>query len=134
LAIFLCNFLAAGPVIAIVEIAETFFPPQLYPDVPGSISKTAYFFTTTALMQGVSNFFWMPAINKWGRRPAYVVSFLGYTACAVWAGVAKSYGSELAARIVTGFMAGSGECLAPLTISDLWFLHERGYYMAYIPL
>jgi hypothetical protein len=50
-AIFLCNFLAAGPVIAIVEIAMTFFPQETNPDLGGSISKVAYFFTTTALMQ-----------------------------------------------------------------------------------
>src|SRR5271155_3164005 len=76
----------------------------------------------------------MPFINKFGRRPAYVISFACYTACSIWAGVAKTYGSELGARIVLGFMAGSGECLAPLTISDIWFLHERGSVMAYVPL
>ena len=76
----------------------------------------------------------MPFINKFGRRPAYVISFACYTVCSIWAGVAKSYGSELAARIVLGFMAGSGECLAPLTISDIWFLHERGSVMAYFSL
>jgi len=74
----------------------------------------------------------MPFINKFGRRPAYVISFTCYTACSIWAGVAKTYGSELGARIVLGFMAGSGECLAPLTISDIWFLHERGSVMAYL--
>jgi hypothetical protein len=54
-AIFLCNFLAAGPVIAIVEIAQTFFPLETTPDLGGSIAKTAYFFTTAALMQVFPN-------------------------------------------------------------------------------
>jgi hypothetical protein len=50
-AIFLCNFLVAGPAIAIVEIAQTFFPMEANPDLGGSIAKTAYFFTAAALMQ-----------------------------------------------------------------------------------
>lgn len=29
------------------------------------------------------------------------------------------------------FAAGSGECLAPLTISEILFLHERGTVMAW---
>lgn len=72
----------------------------------------------------------MPFILKYGRRPVYIVSFIGYTVTAIWAGVASSYGSELATRVVMGFFTGSGECLAPLTIADIFFLHERGFYMS----
>lgn len=72
----------------------------------------------------------MPIIVKYGRRPAYLISFTLYTATAIWSGVSKSYGSELAARIVMGLAAGSGECVAPLTIADTFFLHERGTIMA----
>jgi MFS family permease len=71
----------------------------------------------------------MPLVNKYGRRPIYILAFVCYTACAVWAGAAKTYGSELAARILIGFFAGAGDCLAPLTITDIWFLHERGTAM-----
>lgn len=60
----------------------------------------------------------------------YLISFTGYLATILWAGFTKSYGSELAARIIMGFFAGTGECVAPLTISDLFFLHERGLYMS----
>lgn len=81
-------------------------------------------------MQGMSNLLWMPIIVKYGRRPAYLISFTLYTATAIWSGVSKSYGSELAARIVMGLAAGSGECVAPLTIADTFFLHERGTIMA----
>jgi MFS family permease len=75
----------------------------------------------------------MPFINKFGRRPCYVIAFVCYTGFAAWAGAANSYASELAARILLGFVAGAGECLAPLTIADIWFLHERGSVMALTP-
>ncbi|TKX18294.1 MFS transporter-like protein 171 [Elsinoe australis] len=131
LAMFFCNFLAAGPSVAIVNIVIDYFgTPPMSPGFSAAIAKTAYIFTTCALLQGMGNLFWMPLIIKYGRRPIYIISFAGYTACAIWAGVAKTYESELAARIFLGFFAGSGECIAPLTISDIFFLHERGFYMA----
>jgi len=126
---FCCNFLAAGPSVAIVETAMTFFGPP-GPAFNHAISQVAFFFSTTALLQGVGNLVWMPLILKYGRRPVYVSSFVGYTICAIWAGVAKSYANALAARIVMGFFAGSGECLGPLTIADVFFLHQRGTMMA----
>lgn len=128
---FFCNFLAAGPTVAIVDITIGFtgVPPTL-PGFPAAIAKIAYFFTTTALLQGTGNLIWMPLIVKYGRRPVYIISFICYTITAIWAGVSKSYGSELASRIFMGFFAGAGECVAPLTISDIFFLHERGFYMA----
>jgi MFS family permease len=78
----------------------------------------------------MSNLIWMPFIAKYGRRPIYITSFVLYTAVAAWAGAATTYGSSLAARICMGFASGAAECLAPLTISDLFFLHERGSIMA----
>ncbi|EOD51269.1 putative mfs transporter protein [Neofusicoccum parvum UCRNP2] len=129
LAIFFSNFLAAGPTVSMVEITTDFFGPP-GPQFESYIAKASYFFTTTALLQGMSNLLWMPLIVKFGRRPIYVVSFVLYTACAAWAGGATSYGSELAARILMGAGAGASETLAPLTISDIFFLHERGTVMA----
>jgi MFS family permease len=128
---FMCNFLAAGPTVAIVDIVLDF--TGVHPTDSGfsaAISKVAFFFTTKALLQGMSNLFWMPLILKFGRRPMYLISFLCYFAVTLWAGFSTAYASELSARIFIGFFAGSAECIAPLSISDLFFLHERGLYMA----
>lgn len=128
---FMCNFLAAGPTVAIVDIVITFTgTPPTEPGFPAAIANIAYLFTTTALLQGMGTIFWMPFILKYGRRPSYLISFTGYFAVILWAGFTTSYGSELTARILMGLFSGTGECLAPLTISDLFFLHERGLYMS----
>ncbi|PYI16909.1 MFS transporter [Aspergillus violaceofuscus CBS 115571] len=129
LAVFFCNFLSAGPTVAIVEITVDFLGPQ-GPNFSAHISKVAYFFSTTALCQGIGMLFWMPFIVKYGRRPIYVISFVLYVVTGFWTGFAKTYGVELAGRIVMGFAAGAGECLGPLTIADIFFLHERGTVMA----
>ena len=107
-----------------------FFPSAVGPTLSGAISKTAFFFTTTALLQGIGNLFWMPVANKYGRRPVYIISFALYLATAFWLAFTKGYGSFLAARIVMGLAAGAAECLAPLSIADVFFLHERGTVMA----
>lgn len=100
------------------------------PDFNSKISKVAYFFTSTALCQGVGMLFWMPLIVKYGRRPIYVASFTLYVVTGFWCGFVSNYGAELAGRIVMGFASGAGECLGPLTITDIFFLHERGAVMA----
>lgn len=119
LAMFMCNFLAAGPTIAIVETALDFFPPIAGPaGIPAAIAKTAYFFTSTALLQGTGNLFWMPLVNKYGRRPIYIASYTLYFGVALWLSFTKAYGSFLAARILMGFASGAAETMAPLSIAD----------------
>jgi MFS family permease len=133
LAMFMCNLLAAGPTIAIVQTAEEFFPNWKQNGKSGlvdAISKTAYFFTSTALLQGTGNLIWMPLVNKYGRRPVYLISYTIYLACAIWAACTYSYASFLAARILMGFGSGAAETMAPLSIADVFFLHERGFIMA----
>ncbi|KAH7141089.1 major facilitator superfamily domain-containing protein [Dactylonectria macrodidyma] len=125
-AMIMCNFLAAGPTLAILETAQDFFPNWQETGMAGPIAKTAYFFNCTALFQGLGNLVWMPLTNKYGRRAVYVISFTMYLITAIWCAVAKEYANFLVARIVMGFAAGAAECLAPITIADIFFLHERG--------
>ncbi|KAL2824343.1 major facilitator superfamily domain-containing protein [Aspergillus pseudoustus] len=130
--IFLAQLLAAGPSVDMTRIIQDIFgimPTD--PEFSSALSKISYCFTGCAFVQGMSNLVYMPLIIKYGRRPVYILSFIVYGACSLWAGLAKDYPSELAARLVLGFAGGSAECLAPLTIADTFFLHERGLIMSY---
>lgn len=95
-----------------------------------AIPKIAYFFTSTSLLQGMGNLFWVPLANKWGRRPVYILSYVLYFGTAVWLIFEKSYSGFLAGRILMGLGAGAAEILAPVTITDVFFLHERGAIMS----
>jgi MFS family permease len=110
-----CNFLAAGPTIAIVRTTLDFFPhadPTTNVSAfNSSIAKVAYFFTATALLQGTSNFFWVPMANKYGRRPVYIISYVFYLACAIWLVFEKSFAGFLAARILLGVASGAAETI-----------------------
>lgn len=128
-----CNFLAAGPTVAIVQTTLDFFPGALPTSDPAgfsaNIAKVSYFFTTTALMQGLGNFLWVPLASKYGRRPVYLISYSIYLACGIWLIFDKTFNGFLAGRILMGFGAGAAETIAPITIADIFFLHERGAIM-----
>ncbi|KAE8138805.1 major facilitator superfamily domain-containing protein [Aspergillus pseudotamarii] len=129
LAVLLCNFLAAGPTVAIEQTTIDFLGP-MGSDASAHISRISFFYSTTFLMQGVGMLFWMPLIIKFGRRPIYVISFVLYVGTGLWCGFAKTYSVELAGRVIMGLAAGAGECLGPMTITDIFFLHERGAAMS----
>ncbi|KAI4716390.1 MFS general substrate transporter [Aureobasidium sp. EXF-10727] len=141
-ALVLSNFVAAGPSIAIVELTIDIFhvypptpliPQSLAPDsiarFTGALTKAAYLFSASALLQGMSNLVWVPIALKYGRKKVYVLAFLLFGASTIWASRADSYASLLAARLVLGWFAGAAECVVPLTVADLFFLHQRGTYM-----
>ncbi|TLS26026.1 hypothetical protein PpBr36_07726 [Pyricularia pennisetigena] len=133
-AMLMCNFLAAGPTIALIDTAMDFFPDAADPDNPdafdNAVAAVSYYFTTTSLLQGISNFLWVPLANKYGRRPVYILSYAIYLACAVWLVFEQSYNGFLAGRILMGVGAGAAETIAPISIADIFFLHERGTIMA----
>ncbi|KAF4984073.1 hypothetical protein FZEAL_652 [Fusarium zealandicum] len=132
LAMTMSNFLAAGPSIAIVQTSLSFFPEAIVDDTVASsaIAKVAFFFTTTSLLHGVGCFFWVPVANKYGRRPVYLASYLVYFIAALALIFVKSYDGFLAGRVIMGFGAGAVETIAPMSIADIFFLHERGAIMS----
>lgn len=60
-----------------------------------------------------------------------VLAFTLYFVCLLWVAFAKSFAAELAGRVVLGLASGAGECLGALTVTDIFFSHQRGLYMAY---
>lgn len=119
LAVFMSNFIAAGPTVSIVKIAMEFTGPSGH--LPFNISKTAYFFSASSLMQGAFMLFWMPVVSKWGRRPVYPV-FFRLLVVHHLGRLEKTYAQELVARLGIVFFSGGAGCLAPLTITDLIFV------------
>lgn len=139
------NFFAGGPGAVLVEIAIDLFgvyppdsqnPATLSPmsiaAFSSAVSKTALLFSTASMVAGVSNLLWVPLAVKYGRRVVYTSSFLVFGLCCIWSARATSYGILLASRIIAAWFSGSAECVAPMTIADIFFLHERGKMTAYV--
>ncbi len=67
-------------------------------------------------------FFWVPLIIKFGKRPVYVAASVFFFLSVIWAALAGTYATEMVARVGIGFFSSGAECLAPLTIVDLFFV------------
>lgn len=68
--------------------------------------------------------------NIFGRRLVLIVSMLGLLLTGIWCGVANSFDSLLAARIVQGFFGGPVYTIPSAILGDLFFLHEQGRAIA----
>jgi MFS family permease len=68
--------------------------------------------------------------RKYGKRPVYLVSSLFGLLGSIIGSATDSYSGLLAARIIQGGSTAAYEGIIFSTIGDLFFVHERGLYMA----
>jgi MFS family permease len=93
-----------------------------------SITYMAYANGATLICQGVGNLLWMPLAVKYGRRPVYLTSnFLMGAAC-IWLAIAaeKTYTPFIIGRAFLGLFEAPIEAIVPSTVTDIFYLHERG--------
>ncbi|EXJ78904.1 hypothetical protein A1O3_08404 [Capronia epimyces CBS 606.96] len=81
------------------------------------------------LLFGWALLLWIPLALSYGRRGVYLTSLLGTSMMNIWAGYAADNPKWIATRILIGFFGAPSEALAEVTMTDLWFTHERGTYM-----
>ncbi|KAH7006811.1 major facilitator superfamily domain-containing protein [Ilyonectria destructans] len=93
-----------------------------------SLQKLSYANGATLICQGVGNIFWMPLAIKLGRRPVYMLSNILMGVACVWLGLASntSYTPFLVGRAFLGLFEAPIESIVPTTITDMFFLHDRG--------
>jgi MFS family permease len=91
--------------------------------------ETAYVTSMFIFFVGLSPIFWNPIANVYGRRPIYIMSVTIGLVMSVASGKADSYGSLLAFRCLNGFFGGVPLGLGSATVCDMFFVHERGFYM-----
>jgi predicted MFS family arabinose efflux permease len=106
--------------VAVVKIADEFHQTP---------TRAGYVVCFNLLFMGLGNLLWVPLSRVIGKRPVYLSALLLFTACNIWAYEASSYGSLLAARIISGLAAAAADATVPSLIADLFPIHERGHYM-----
>jgi MFS family permease len=109
--------------IGMMQLSETFGKP---------LQELTYANGACLINQGVWNCVWMPFAVKYGRRPIYLFSnFLMAIAC-IWLAVAsnKTYTVFLVGRAFLGAFQAPIESIVPSTVTDMFFLHNRGELIA----
>ncbi|KAG4412730.1 hypothetical protein IFR04_014127 [Cadophora malorum] len=115
------NGAVTGPMMAggMIQLSEFFGK---------SLTYITYANGATLICQGFGNLIWMPLAVKYGRRPVYLVSnFLMGVAC-IWLAVAAetTYVPFIIGRAFLGLFEAPIEAIVPSTVTDIFYLHERG--------
>ncbi|KAH8109544.1 MFS general substrate transporter [Phellopilus nigrolimitatus] len=114
---------AFGPIIGagLVDVAE---------NLDTTVGKLSMITGDLVLSIGLILFLTAPASVIWGRRPVFLLGNALLLASAIWSAVAKDLGSFTASRVIGGFGMAPIECLVEATVADIFFVHERGTWIA----
>ncbi|KAK6504518.1 hypothetical protein TWF506_002712 [Arthrobotrys conoides] len=63
----------------------------------------------------------------YGKRPLYLAGAIIFCAASVWSAASPSYVSLVIARVVMGIGVSPCECLPSSYLSEIFYLHERGF-------
>jgi MFS family permease len=122
---FIVNFTSASISSALPAYASTSalgLPPRPFADLTQLLA-------VNVLLLGASNLFWVPLANTFGRRPIILLSLLLLVFSSMWAGLATSFQSLVAARAFMGAGGGPADAVAPDVVGEIFFVHQRGRAM-----
>ncbi|KAK4615517.1 hypothetical protein CLAFUW4_10150 [Fulvia fulva] len=86
------------------------------------------------LAHGWACVFGQPLALQYGKRPAYLVSMATSIIIMACAPLCATRGTYLANKVLQGFFGAPVEALCEISITDIWFAHERPKYLAWYGL
>lgn len=105
---------------------------QLSEQFDTTLQQLSYANGACLINQGVWNLVWMPFAVKYGRRPIYLASNLLMGLACIWLALAstKTYTLFIVGRAFLGAFEAPIESIVPSTVTDVFFLHNRGGLVA----
>lgn len=94
-----------------------------------STVEASYSLMLYILFAGLGPLLSVPLANTYGRRPVYLIGNLIAALMNVAAGYSPTWTGVMVTRAINGITAGSPPAIGAATICDLYFMHERGFYM-----
>ncbi|CZT14560.1 related to transporter protein HOL1 [Ramularia collo-cygni] len=83
------------------------------------------------LAYGWACLIWQPLALQYGKRPAYLFSMITSVAVMAAAPLCTTRGTYLMNKVLQGFFGAPVEALCEISITDIWFAHERPKYLAW---
>jgi MFS family permease len=94
-------------------------------------THAVYLTALNVLMFGVGNLLWIPMMRITGKRPVYLLALLVLIFSNVWSARARTYGSLLASRMISGIGASAADATVPSAVSELYEARHRGAKMMF---
>lgn len=69
------------------------------------------------------------SVPRYGKRPTYLISIAATLGLTMWGPYAASNGQWIAKNVLGGFFSAPIEALPEVSVSDVFFAHERGTFM-----
>ncbi|KAI1123644.1 MFS general substrate transporter [Nemania abortiva] len=91
--------------------------------------EASYELTVFLVFAATGPLLFLPAANTYGRRPLILAASLLAGVTNVVAAYSPSWTGLLVTRAFNGIATGCMTALGPPIICDIYFLHERGFYM-----
>ncbi|KAH8667409.1 major facilitator superfamily transporter [Tricladium varicosporioides] len=114
------------------------FPSSAVYSVTTPISKATHL-KVSDLVSGTGAMFlfygwgcivWQAFALQWGKRPAYLISMAASIIIIAVTPLCTTNGPYLATKILQGFFGAPVESLCEISMTDIWFAHERPLYLA----
>lgn len=81
------------------------------------------------LFLGLGNLIMLPLAQQYGKRPIYLLGLLGVIGFNIWQPYIHTNGEWIASKILNGLFYCTIESLPEITVTDMFFEHERATYM-----
>ncbi|KIW73022.1 hypothetical protein PV04_01177 [Phialophora macrospora] len=94
-----------------------------------TVVQASYELTVYIVFAGIGPLLTVPLANVYGRRPVYLLGNLLAAVTNIGAGYCTTWTGIMVTRAFNGIGAGSPTAIGAATICDMYFMHERGFYM-----
>lgn len=81
------------------------------------------------LFLGLGGLIMLPLAQSFGKRPIYLLGMLGVIGFNIWQPYITTNGEWIASKILNGLFYCTIESLPEITVTDMFFEHERATYM-----